>query len=722
MYTKCPECHVVFRVTAKILQQAHGKVRCGNCNLPFNALSFLSEELPPPGKRPDPDHFAETNRRLLETLNELAGTSDVRIEDTGVEWRVLDADEELANEAQQGDLRFDDNTRLPDDFVVEAKQEFDPPAPRRHSEFDARQGNELDSGEADLALSDPEDWTDLLDEFRDPDPDLLEVEEELAAIHTQLSSRETAGAMDEAPGVAAGETPTTPDADNDVHDLEGRADEIDFELTAQGETSVQSDLDLELTESESEVDVVLSDEESEPDVMLDAEASEPDLVLTEATSETNAAMGDFERRSDSDFETGAAQPTDDDAETDDAPELQDIAEVDDEPLPGAADDIVVKHTLEADEDFADEADEESVVEAVDERDDRLLLEDADEQPSHLDAPAESSPPGETDAELEPFPAYDEALDYEAEAGDAPVLTMQADGTEMPEPEPEPEKENPDLYVPPPSEEEMTVNMEIDQELLAAAASEDNDEFSATLVGVERPEEIFEKHPEDVETIIMEGDFIRTAMDEERPVVDQSTTDAFAEGADLADTYALSRKRIGGRGWNFEKPGLGASLLALLLVVGLGAQYVHYSRESLATMGFFKQTIAPVYRMLGMPVTPAWDIGGWQFEATNGSVNEDETLLTIVTRIGNRSEQPLPYPLIHVSLTDRFEDVMGSRILEPVDYLAGEGDPSRPVRPGNNFTAIITIQEPSVEATGFKLNVCYRVTQNSVRCAIEDFKN
>jgi hypothetical protein len=269
---------------------------------------------------------------------------------------------------------------------------------------------------------------------------------------------------------------------------------------------------------------------------------------------------------------------------------------------------------------------------------------------------------------------------------------------------------------------MTVNMEIDQELLAAAASEDNDTFSATLVGVERPEEIFEKNPEEVETIIMEGDFIRTAMDEERPVVEQSTTDAFAEGADLADTYALSRKRIIGRRWNFEKPGLGASLLALLLAIGLGAQYVHYSRESLATMGFFNQTIAPVYRMLGMPVTPEWDIGGWQFEATNGSVNEDETVLTIVTRIGNRSEQPLPYPLIHVSLTDRFEDVMGSRILEPVDYLAGEGDPSRPVRPGNNFTAIITIQEPSVEATGFKLNVCYRVTQDSVRCAIEDFKN
>jgi hypothetical protein len=305
--------------------------------------------------------------------------------------------------------------------------------------------------------------------------------------------------------------------------------------------------------------------------------------------------------------------------------------------------------------------------------------------------------------------------------EAPVLTVQADGTEVPEPE----KENPDLYVPPATEEEMTVNMEIDQELLAAAVTDadadTDDEFSATLVGIERPEEIFEKNPEDVETIIMEGEFIRTAMDQQRLADDQSARGAFGESGSLADTYALTRKRAGRR-WHFEKPGLGMSLLAILLTLILGLQYVHYSRESLATYGFFNQTIGPLYRLLGMPVTPEWDIRGWQFESTNGSVNDDETALTIVSRIGNRSSQPLPYPLIHVSLTDRFEDIMGSRILEPGEYLAGDADPSRAVQPGENFTAIITIQNPSAEATGFKLNVCYRVAQGTVRCAIEDFKH
>ena len=46
MYTQCPECEVAFRVTADVLKQAAGKVRCGGCGVAFNALAHLSEEMP----------------------------------------------------------------------------------------------------------------------------------------------------------------------------------------------------------------------------------------------------------------------------------------------------------------------------------------------------------------------------------------------------------------------------------------------------------------------------------------------------------------------------------------------------------------------------------------------------------------------------------------------------------------------------------------------------
>ncbi|MBM4195532.1 MAG: DUF3426 domain-containing protein [Gammaproteobacteria bacterium] len=44
MYTRCPQCRSVFRVTAVLLQMADGDVRCGNCSEVFNALHTLVDE------------------------------------------------------------------------------------------------------------------------------------------------------------------------------------------------------------------------------------------------------------------------------------------------------------------------------------------------------------------------------------------------------------------------------------------------------------------------------------------------------------------------------------------------------------------------------------------------------------------------------------------------------------------------------------------------------
>ncbi|MDH3509425.1 MAG: zinc-ribbon domain-containing protein [Gammaproteobacteria bacterium] len=46
MYTQCPKCATVFRITAAQLRVAEGEVRCGNCAISFNALSSISDDLP----------------------------------------------------------------------------------------------------------------------------------------------------------------------------------------------------------------------------------------------------------------------------------------------------------------------------------------------------------------------------------------------------------------------------------------------------------------------------------------------------------------------------------------------------------------------------------------------------------------------------------------------------------------------------------------------------
>ncbi len=47
MYTKCPECRAVFRVTTQQLQMADGLVRCGICDAVFNGRDHIEEDHDP---------------------------------------------------------------------------------------------------------------------------------------------------------------------------------------------------------------------------------------------------------------------------------------------------------------------------------------------------------------------------------------------------------------------------------------------------------------------------------------------------------------------------------------------------------------------------------------------------------------------------------------------------------------------------------------------------
>ena len=295
MYTQCPECEIAFRVTALVLQQAGGRVRCGGCGHAFNALDHLSEAMPKSGgdhlatspaddfsagsaanDAPENDELAETSRRLLETLDELAGPADVRIEDTGVEWRVLDevvsgeVDDDESDSATRPDneeqaaadakasaqeslqldekpeivameRRYDDNTPLGEDFDDNSGEYVVPAdSPKRRAEDIQNQDtSEFDEAQGDLALSEPDEWTGLLDEDSDEGEISLEVEEELAAIHSQLSSREAGSTPESPPELVPVELDQPVDLDTQFEmqaeamglDITGTHDISDEELT-----------------------------------------------------------------------------------------------------------------------------------------------------------------------------------------------------------------------------------------------------------------------------------------------------------------------------------------------------------------------------------------------------------------------------------------------------------------------------------------------------------
>ena len=810
MYTQCPQCEAAFRITVDVLQQARGQVRCGSCDHAFNALDHLSEE--PPAVPPnEPEHNGDDEdlerSQLLETLDRLAGTEDVRIEDTGVEWRVVDdddaqedeldaqadasspeaaaatdgaenssirwiledADEPFEDEdipdtaettqnevlsatfenadvepANDDEPRYDDNTLLPDDF--EEQHQYSAPTPQRratdHFEFVVEDET---APQTDLELSEPEDWTDLLEDLAPSDVADAEAEADAAAIDgpeptveataeaVEASAEETPPPAVEPDAVAddgdSGE-PTGPDPDRE-EEIAMVASQLDDLLDTMGTKPVQAladsmDENIDIGEGPSPAQeppddassAQSSDDEAAADVL--AEEAIDELIdeslgdpIEEPTEQVAASTGDSMEES---IEEQIEAAIDD--------IVDEAAEAAEHPVPyagvGAPGNEPDEAAAHADPDQAVEAAAEAELAAPQYDDDELELDSSDvpdfvdvdsavgESPLE-DAAAElaaDDDPAEDPSHADDGLSFDDSAD-ESETSEADTLAQtpgewrqEDEATETPaglDSDADTDEELADLAA-------MTGNMPIDADMLRAMRDSD---FAATMTN--------EDGSPMIETIVMEGDQVSDSL-AERELTGRLET--LTDPASFIDTYIT--KKTGDNAGD-KRAGKRAIALAAGLLLLLVAQFVHHARESLATIGAFNQTIGPLYRMLGDPITPNWDIKGWQFEATNGSTDESDSVLTIYSRLSNRAEDALPYPIVHVALTDRFEEVIGSRMLEPSEYLAGNADPERSVPAGANFTAVITIASPADEATGFKLNVCYPAGGGQLRCAIEDFK-
>jgi predicted Zn finger-like uncharacterized protein len=728
VYTQCPECQTAFRVTVQVLQKARGRVRCGGCGQAFSAIDHLSDKVPGTASNPSSsskdaasedsgEDFDAKSKALLDTLDELAGPQDIRIEDTGVEWRVLGEGEttndaagtqtslELGQEkeafdplpatgepsAPPAERRYDDNTRLPDDFADEEDSPYIPETPlRRATDVDVQQ-TDFDTHQVDLALEGDETWAALLDEDDQP-------EDHDADDDTENSNDDVARQLEAAEAQQlADDSALLPQLASDL------AESLQHEQRNTG-TNISFEIEEELAAIHSELTAVANSGEADrpagddPDSQFDSQAEAPGLDLSH---DENPDSPDLE---DDATEEIADEQYEEDSSTDD---MEEPAEVE-------------LSFADGDQHFADDDD----LSAEEEADIVQKLRDSTGSfQKQIEAAKQALDRGDMD-ENRP---EDEGATENAPADDADDEPLQL--TDEPEPATgEAENEVPlddddirSQLSAPYADQDPTDSPASEQQDPKDKVTPERDTLSETMIRAGIDPSALDS--ENVETIIMEGEFIRGSLDDQAH--DSGEIKAVAgldDQQSLVDTYMLNKEQISGAGRKISSAGFGRMAGIAALVLLLAAQYLHASRQTFATYGAFNQTIAPVYRALGQPVTPKWNIKGWQFERTSGSTDENDEVLTVFSTVRNDSDEPLPYPLIHVSLTDRWEDIIGSKILQPKEYLAGDMDPRTPVAPGEAFTAVIAIERPSAEATGFQLYVCYRLSPGRVRCATEDFKD
>jgi predicted Zn finger-like uncharacterized protein len=148
---------------------------------------------------------------------------------------------------------------------------------------------------------------------------------------------------------------------------------------------------------------------------------------------------------------------------------------------------------------------------------------------------------------------------------------------------------------------------------------------------------------------------------------------------------------------------------------LAGQMVHHNREWLAAHAPFGSLLRSLYTTIGAPVSTPANLAAYQLRqwGVTGDPGADGTL-KVRASILNTTAQLVPFPLLRVTLANRYGTRMGARDFEPSEYL---GKPTaRLIAPGERVDATLQIRDPGKDAEGFEIDVCLRTTDRKIICA------
>ncbi|HVC00994.1 MAG TPA: DUF3426 domain-containing protein [Steroidobacteraceae bacterium] len=187
--------------------------------------------------------------------------------------------------------------------------------------------------------------------------------------------------------------------------------------------------------------------------------------------------------------------------------------------------------------------------------------------------------------------------------------------------------------------------------------------------------------------------------------DEPTVEAAHRAPPPAELIAAAPKRR----WATVALVLAAVALALLL----GAQLINRNREYLAEHTPFGGALRAVYARLGFELPVPADLADYQLRQWGATGDPAANgILRVRASILNAAAAFQPYPLLRLTLTDRFDRRVGSRDFAPREYL---GRPAELMAPGQRTDVTIQIVDPGKDAVGFEIDVCLRGADGGVFC-------
>jgi len=167
-----------------------------------------------------------------------------------------------------------------------------------------------------------------------------------------------------------------------------------------------------------------------------------------------------------------------------------------------------------------------------------------------------------------------------------------------------------------------------------------------------------------------------------------------------------------RWWERKRVWVAASVLSALALAG---QAIHYNRETLARSAVVGPWVLGTYALLGLePPTPT-DLGAIELRQWGASTDaRTPGRLRLRASLLNRAPFAQPYPVLRLTLHDRFGNRIGSRDVGARDYLPGGATGRRLFTAGQRLDAEIVVVDPGKDAVGYEINLC-REDREGVRC-------
>ena len=238
-----------------------------------------------------------------------------------------------------------------------------------------------------------------------------------------------------------------------------------------------------------------------------------------------------------------------------------------------------------------------------------------------------------------------------------------------------------------------------EEIVLETAAPSHDASQTESTGIEQPEDA---PPADTDA--------QATVASPRPAeVTLPVSDRFSDDEDdLPEELKLPGRKIP-RAWLTW----GAAVLGILIIAGA---IVHKNRSELMRSPAMASLLGGIYSAIGVTAMPAWEPR--QFVIQESSAEADsQGRLVVTASFSNEADFAQPYPILRVTLENRWGQSVSEQDFAPSAYLPNFID-GRLLGAGDRTDAVVSMQVPDREAVGFNLNLCLELDRAAFVCAVD----